>query len=152
MLLGLLFYGYSTGVFSSLKIEQATYDSVAFRFIAGNHHPDHDTLNTFRKSFLREIKVWFKEILLIGKELGLVKAGNIYIDGTKVQANASRHKATSYEYIRKLEKQLEEKIDRLLELAASKDENEKDLELDIPQEIRRREDRLAKIQEAKRAF
>lgn len=145
MLLGLLFYGYSTGVFSSRKIEQATYDSVAFRFIAGNHHPDHDTIATFRKSFLPEIKVWFKEILLIGKEVGLVKIGSIYIDGTKVQANASRHKAMSYEYIQKLEKQLEEEIDRLLELASTKDESEKDPELDIPDEIKRREDRLAKI-------
>ena len=152
MLLGLLFYGYSTGVFSSRKIEEATYDSVAFRFIAGNHHPDHDTIATFRKSFLPEIKVWFKEILLIGKELGLVKVGNIYIDGTKVQANASRHKAMSYEYIQKLEKQLEEEIGKLLELARAKDESEKDLELDIPEEIKRRKDRLAKIQEAKQVI
>ena len=106
LLLSLLFYGYSTGVFSSRKIESATYDSVAFRFIAGNHHPDHDTIAHFRKCFLPEIKVWFKEILLIGKELGFVKLGNIYIDGTKVQANASKHKAMSYEYIQRLEQQL----------------------------------------------
>lgn len=97
LLLSLLFYGYSTGIFSSRKIEVATYDSVAFRFIAGNQHPDHDTIATFRKRFLGEIRGWFKEILLIGKELGLVKLGNIYIDGTKIQANASRHKAMSYE-------------------------------------------------------
>jgi transposase len=102
MFLSLLFYGYSTGVFSSRKIESFTYDSVAFRFVAGNHYPDHDTISVFRKRFLSEIKVWFKEILFIGKELGLVKLGNIYIDGTKVQANASRHKAMSYEYIQKL--------------------------------------------------
>lgn len=150
MLLGLLFYGYSTGVFSSRKIESSTYDSVAFRFIAGNHYPDHDTISVFRKRFLSEIKVWFKEILLIGKELGLVKLGNIYIDGTKVQANASRHKAMSYEYIQKLEKQLEEEIEKLLSLAAEKDESEKDIELNIPQELKLRKDRLAKIQEAKR--
>ena len=151
MLLGLFFYGYSTGVFSSRKIESSTYDSVAFRFIAGNHHPDHDTIATFRKSFLPEIKVWFKEILLIGKELGLVKVESIYI-GTKVQANASRHKAMSYEYIRKLKKQLEEEIDKLLELATAKDESEKNLELDIPEEIKRRKDQLAKIQEAKQVI
>src|SRR5665647_888617 len=132
MLLALLFYGYATGVFSSRKIEAATYDSVAFRFVAGNHHPDHDTISGFRKRFLPEVKVWFKEILLIGKELGIVKLGNIYIDGTKVQANASRHKAMSYEYIQKLEKQLEEEIDKLLDLATAKDESEKDLDLDIP--------------------
>ena len=152
MLLGLLFYGYSTGVFSSRKIEAATYDSVAFRFISGNHHPDHDTISSFRKRFLPEIKTWFKEILLIGRELGLVKLGNIYIDGTKVQANASRHKAMSYEYILKLEKQLEEEIGKLLDLADAKDEEEQGLELDIPVEISRREDRLAKIKEAKKVI
>lgn len=150
MLLSLLFYGYSTGVFSSRKIESSTYDSVAFRFIAGNHHPDHDTISSFRKRFLPEIKKWFKEILLIGKELGIVKLGNIYIDGTKVQANASRHKAMSYEYIQKLEKQLEEEIEKLLSLAVAKDESEKDFDLDIPDEIKRRKDRLAKIQESKK--
>ena len=149
MLLALLFYGYATGIFSSRKIEAATYDSVAFRFVAGNHHPDHDTISGFRKRFLPEVKVWFKEILLIGKELGIVKLGNIYIDGTKVQANASRHKAMSYEYIQKLEKQLEEEIDKLLDLATAKDESEKDLDLDIPTEIKLRKDRLDKIQEAK---
>jgi len=149
MLLSLIFYGYSTGIFSSRKIETATYESVAFRFISGNHHPDHDTISTFRKRFLPEIKAWFKEILLIGKELGILKLGNIYIDGTKVQANASRHKAMSYEYIQKLEKQLEEEIDKLLDLASATDEKEQDLDLDIPKEIQRREDRLKKIQEAK---
>lgn len=150
MLMALLFYGYSTGIFSSRKIEKATYDSVAFRFIAGNHHPDHDTIADFRKRFLVEIKAWFKEILLIGKELGIVKLGNIYIDGTKVQANASRHKAMSYEYIKKLEKQLEEEIEKLLNLAEAKDQSEKDLDLDIMAEIKLRKDRLEKIQQAKR--
>ncbi|MCK5703467.1 MAG: IS1182 family transposase [Cyclobacteriaceae bacterium] len=152
MLLSLLFYGYSTGIFSSRKIEKSTYDSVAFRYISGNHHPDHDTISTFRKRFLPEIKVWFKEILLIGKEMKLVKLGNIYIDGTKVQANASRHKAMSYEYIQKLEKQLEEEIEKLLGLAEAKDESEKDLALDIPEEISLREKRLNKIKEAKKVI
>lgn len=150
MLLSLLFYGYSTGVFSSRKIEKATYDSVAFRFIAGNHHPDHDTISSFRKRFLVEIKGWFKEILLIGKELGLVKVGNIFIDGTKVQANASRHKAMSYEYIKKLEGQLEEEIEKLLDLANQQDEHDNASDLDIPEEIKRRKDRLERIKEAKR--
>lgn len=150
LLLSLLFYGYCTGVFSSRKIEKATYDSVAFRFIAGNHHPDHDTISSFRKRFLPEIKGWFKEILLIGKELGLVKVGNIYIDGTKVQANASRHKAMSYEYIKKLESQLEAEIEKLLDLADQQDEQEKAVDLDIPEEIKRRKDRLERIKEAKK--
>lgn len=150
MLLGLLFYGYSTGVFSSRKIEAATYDSVAFRFIAGNHHPDHDTISNFRKRFLPEIKEWFKEILFIGKELGFVKLGNIYIDGTKVQANASRHKAMSYGYMKKLEEKLEEEISNLLSLATLKDESEKEFELDVPKEVERREGRLDKIRRAKK--
>lgn len=150
MLLGLLFYGYATGIFSSRKIEVSTYYSVAFRFISGNHHPDHDTLSSFRKRFLPELKVWFKEILFIGKELGFVKLGNIYIDGTKVQANASRHKAMSYDYMKKLEQKLEEEIASLLSVAEAKDESEKDFELDVPKEIERREGRLQKIQEAKR--
>lgn len=149
MLLSLLFYGYSTGIFSSRKIERSTYDSVAFRFIAGNHHPDHDTISSFRKRFLPEIKGWFKEILLIGKEMKLVRMGNIYIDGTKVQANASKHKAMSYDYMKRLEKQLETEIEQLLSLAAAKDEQEKELDLDIPKEIERRKDRLDKIRKAK---
>lgn len=124
LLLGLLFYGYSTGIFSSRKIEAATYDSIAFRFIAGNHHPDHDTIAAFRKRFLLEIKGFFKEILLIGKELGLLKMGNIYIDGTKIQADASRHKAMSYEYMKRLEAQLESEIGQLLEMASQQDEKE----------------------------
>lgn len=149
LLLGLIFYGYSTGVFSSRKIEEATWDSVAFRFIAGNHHPDHSTISDFRKRFLPRIKVWFKEILLIGKELGFVKMGKVYIDGTKVQANASKHKAMSYEYLKQLEKKLEEEIETLLDLADKKDEEEKELDLDFPDELKRREERLLKIREAK---
>lgn len=149
LLLALLFYGYSTGVLSSRKIEGATYDSVAFRFIAGNQHPDHDTIAVFRKRFLNEIRGWFKEILLIGKELGLVKLGNIYIDGTKIQANASRHKAMSYEYMMRLEAQLESEIEQLLELATAQDEKEKDQQLEIPEELKLRKDRLEKIKQAK---
>lgn len=150
LLMSLIFYGYATGVFSSRKIEKATYDSVAFRFIGGNHHPDHDTISSFRKRFLPEIKGMFKEILLIGKELNLVKMGNIYIDGTKVQANASRHKAMSYEYMKKLEKQLEEEIETLLNLANKQDEEENKTKVDIPEEIKLRKDRLNKIKEAKK--
>ena len=149
LLLSLLFYGYSTGVFSSRKIEAATYDSVAFRFIAGNQHPDHDTIAVFRKRFLSEIRGWFKEILLIGKELKLVKLGNIYIDGTKIQANASRHKAMSYEYMNRLEAQLESEITRLLEMSETQDEKEKDQQLEIPAELKLRKDRLEKIKQAK---
>ena len=95
LLLGLLFYGYSTGIYSSRKLESSTYDSVAFRFISGNQHPDHDTISHFRKRFLGEIQDWFKQIFLRGKEMNLLKMGEIYIDGSKIQANAFRHKAMS---------------------------------------------------------
>lgn len=149
LLLGLLFYGYCTGTFSSRRIEAATYDSVAFRFIAGNLHPDHDTLSAFRKRFLPQIKGWFKDILLISKEMGLLKMGNIFIDGTKVQASASRHKAMSYEYMKKLEQKLEAEIEQLLELAIAQDEQQKQVPLDIPQELTRRKERLEKIRQAK---
>lgn len=149
LLLSLIFYGYSTGVFSSRKLETSTYDSVAFRFIAGNHHPDHDTISSFRKRFLPQLKGWFKEILLIGNELGLVKLGNIFIDGTKVQANASKHKAMSYKRMQQLEQKLACEIDQLMNLAEEQDIKEDNTTIDIPEEIKRRKDRLSKINAAK---
>src|SRR5437762_13094173 len=90
VLLGLLFYGYATGVFSSRKIERATYESVPFRFIAGNLHPDHDTLATFRRTFLPDLKDLFVQVLLLAQEAGVLKLGTISLDGTKVHADA-RH-------------------------------------------------------------
>ena len=97
MLLGLLVYGYATGVFSSRKLERATYNSVAFRFIAANDHPDHDTIATFRRRFLKEIEKLFVEVLQLAREMGVLKMGTIGLDGTKIHANASRHSALSYE-------------------------------------------------------
>ena len=92
-LLGLLVYGYATGVFSSRKLERATYDSVAFRFIAANDHPDHDTIATFRRRFLKEIEALFVQVLLLAREMGVLKMGTVALDGTKIHANASRHSA-----------------------------------------------------------
>lgn len=152
LLLSLLFYGYSTGIFSSRKIETATYDSVAFRFIAGNHHPDHDTVSSFRKKFLPELKGWFKEILLIGNELGLIKLGNIFIDGTKVQANASKHKAMSYKRMKELEVKLECEIEQLMTLGEEQDKKEDESTIDIPNEIKRRKERLSKISTAQKVI
>jgi transposase len=149
MLLGLLFYGYATGVCSSRKIEAATYDSVAFRYISGNLHPDHDTIAQFRKRFLSEMERLFVEILLVAKAMGMLKVGNVNIDGTKVQASASKHKAMSYQYIEQLEKSLEEEVSALLKLAEQTDLQEDEQGLDIPEELSRREDRLAKIRQAK---
>src|SRR3974390_465256 len=106
MLLGLLVYGYATGVFSSRKLERATYDSVAFRFIAANDHPDHDTIAAFRRRFLKEIEALFVPVFLLGGALGILKMGAVALDGTKIHANASRHSALSYEHAGKIEAQL----------------------------------------------
>lgn len=150
IMLGLLFYGYSTGVFSSRKIERATYDSVAFRYICREYHPDHDTIAEFRKRFLTEMKKSFEEILLIAKEMGQLKLGTISLDGTKVKANASKHKALSWKYANELEKQIHNEIQQLLNMAEEADNQEPDKSLDINEELLRRQDRLAKISAAKK--
>jgi transposase len=148
LLVGLLFYGYATGVFSSRKLEQATHDSVAFRFIAADTHPDHDTIAAFRKRFLKELDGLFVQILLLAQSMGLLKLGKVSLDGTKIKANASKHKALGWQYAKALEKQLKEEVACLLAKAEAADQNETDV-LDIPAELRRREDRLAAIAEAK---
>ena len=147
LLLGLLFYGYATGVFSSRKLERATYDSVAFRFIAANAHPDHDTIASFRKRFLEELQGLFVQVLLIARETGLLKLGNVSLDGTKVRANASKHKALSWGHAKRLEEQLRGEVAELLDRAARADEAEPGL--DVPEELKRREDRLAVIEAAR---
>lgn len=149
MLLGLLIYGYATGVFSSRKIERATYDSVAFRFIAANQHPDHDTLATFRKRFLPEIEGLFVSVLRLAAQMGMLKLGTVALDGTKVQANASRHRALSYGHAEKIETQLRSEVKELLQLAEQADAADVPDELSIPEELERREARLAAIAEAK---
>jgi len=149
MMVALLFYGYSTGVFSSRKLERATYDSVAFRYIAANTHPDHDTLASFRRRFLDELGPVFAEILEIAHSMEVLKLGTISLDGTKMKANANKHKALSYGYAQRLEAQLQEEVSRLLELAEQADQNEKPDGMDIPAELARRETRLAAIAQAK---
>lgn len=149
MLVGLLFYGYSTGVFSSRKLEKATYDSIAFRYICANTNPDHDTIATFRKRFLQELAALFVEILLVAEVLGLVKLGNISLDGTKIKANASKHKALSWAYANKLEAQLKEEVAELMRLAEEADRSSLPEDMDIPEELKRRETRLAAIERAK---
>lgn len=149
MMLSLLFYGYSTGVFSSRKLEKATYDSVAFRYICANQHPDHDSINTFRKRFGSQISELFVQILLIAKESGWLNLGHVSLDGTKIKANASKHKALSYQYACKLEVQLQEEVAELLKLAEQADSSDLPEEFSIPEELKRREDRLAVIADAK---
>jgi hypothetical protein len=149
-LLGLLVYGYATGVFSSRKIEQATYDSVAFRFIAANEHPDHDTIATFRQRFLKEIEALFVKVLELAREMGLLKLGTVALDGTKIHANASRHSALSYEHATKLEAQLKAEVAELMARAQAADQTEVAADgMSIPEELARREARLAKFGAAK---
>jgi Transposase domain (DUF772) len=118
--LGLL-VSYATGVFSSRKLERATYDSVAFRFIAANDHPDHDTIATFRRRFLKEIEGLFVQVLELAREMGMLKMGTVALDGTKIHANASRHSALSYDYAGKIAAQLKAEVADLLARAEAAD-------------------------------
>src|SRR5882672_1072671 len=106
-LLALLIYGCATGVHASRAIERASHDSVAFRFVAGNTHPDHDTIATFRRRFADQIKALFVQVLQIAQANGLLKLGKVALDGTKVKANASRHSALSHGHALKLKQQLQ---------------------------------------------
>jgi transposase len=148
-LLALLFYGYATGVFSSRKLEAATYDSVAFRFITANTHPDHDTIATFRKRFLDELKPLFAQILLIAHTMGVCKLGKVSLDGSKVKANASKHKALSWDHACKLERQIHAEVEALLRQAEEADEADLSDGMSIPDELARREERLDTIAKAK---
>src|ERR1700683_4203201 len=146
LLLGLLVYGYTTGVFSS---ERATYDSVAFRFIAANDHPDHDTIATFRRRFIKDIEALFVRVLELAREMGLLKLGTVGLDGTKIHANASRHSALSYEHVGKIEAQLKAEVAELLARAEAADQADVSDGMSIPEELARREERLAKLAEAR---
>ena len=148
-LLGLLVYGYATGVFSSRKLERATYDSVAFRFIAANEHPDHDTIATFRRRFLKDIQALFVKVLLLAREMGVLKMGMVALDGTKIHANASRHSALSYEHAGRIEAQLKAEVAELLSKAEAADQTDIPDGMSIPEELARREDRLEKLAVAK---
>jgi transposase len=149
LLLGILVYGYATGVFSSRKLERATYDSVAFRFIAANDHPDHDTIATFRRRFLKEIEGLFVQVLLLARETGLLKMGAVALDGTKIHANASKHSALSYAHAGKIEAQLKAEVAELLAKAEAADQSAAPDGLSIPDELARREDRLQRIAAAR---
>ena len=149
MLLGVLIYGYATGVFSSRKLERATYDSVAFRYIAANDHPDHDTIAAFRRRFLKEIEGLFVRVLLLAREMGVLKMGTVGLDGTKIHANASRHSALSWEHASKLEAQLKAEVADLLARAEAADEADVTDGMSIPEELALREKRLAKLAEAR---
>jgi transposase len=149
VLLGLLVYGYATGVFSSRKLERATYDSVAFRFIAANQHPDHDTIATFRRRFLKQIEALFVQVLVMAREIGMLKLGTVALDGTKIHADASRHSALSYERAGQIELQLREEVGKLTAMAEAADQADVADGMSIPEELARREKRLAEIARAR---
>ena len=149
LLLGILVYGYATGVFSSRKLERATYDSVAFRFIAANQHPDHDTIAAFRRRFLPQIEALFVQVLLLAREMGVLQLGTVALDGTKIHANASRHSALSYQHAGQIEAQLRAEVAELLAKAEAADGADLPDGLSIPEELAHREQRLAEIARAR---
>jgi len=151
ILLGLLFYGDATGVFSSRKIAHATYESLPFRFLAGNLHPDHDTIAHVRKALLSEMQALFVHILLLAQTAGVLKLGNLSLDGTTIQADASKSHAVSYKRLMAREAQLHQEVQALLTLGEHADRGERPLPpgLNVPDEVALREARLANLAHAK---
>ena len=151
VLLSLLFYGYATGKFSSRKIEKATYEDLGYRYVAGGLHPDHDRIAHFRKTFLPELQGLFVEILLLAKLAGILKVGNLSLDGSKIHADASKSKAVSYGRLVELEKQLQSEVKQLFELGEQADQGEATIPegLVIEDEIAFRKARLENLANAK---
>lgn len=149
VLLGLLFYGYATGVFSMRKIERATYEDIPFRYVAGGWHPDHDTLAHFRKTFLVELQELFVQVLLLAQMMGLLHLGDISLDGTKIHADASKSKAVSYKRLGELETQLRAEVADLFALGEQADQSAVPPEMVIVDEIARREAHLGRLAEAR---
>ena len=152
MMLGLLIFGYITGRFSSREIEAATHSDVAMRYMAGNLHPDHDTICTFRRNNGDLIKCAFTEVLLLAKEMKLLKVGTVSIDGTKVMANASKHKAVSYKRAGEQIELIEAEVEELLKRADDADCKDLADGLTIPNEIARRKERVEKLKVARAAL
>jgi transposase/IS5 family transposase len=150
VLLGLLIYGYVSGIPSSRKIERATYDSIAFRYIAANTHPDHDTLAHFRRRFGAQFEQLFVQVLMLAREMGMLKLGKVSVDGSKLKANASKHSALSWGHLQKIEKQLQQEVQQLMALAESEDRKNVPDGMEVPKEIALRQRRLAVLDEAKR--
>jgi len=149
VLVALLFYGYATGVFSSRKIERATYEVLPFRYVAGNLHPDHDTLANFRKTFLSELKALFVQVLLLAQAMGQLNLGNISLDGSKIHANAAKSHAVSYKRLLELEVYLRQEVDELFALAEQADQGRVPAGMNVTDEIAIREQRLVGLAAAK---
>ena len=158
MMVSLLLYAYAVGMPSSRKIEQATYHSIPFRILTANQHPDHDTIADFRKRHLKSLAGLFVQVLQLCRKAGLVKLGHIALDGTKVKANASKHKAMTYGRMEKKVAELEQQVTELLAQAAQADHGEDALygtgkrQEHLPKELQFKQSRLQKIQEAKQAL
>jgi len=152
ILLGLIVYGYATGVFSSRKIEQATYEVLPFRYIAGGMHPDHDTIATFRKKFLNEIKELFIQVLLIAQQMGRLQLGNVSLDGSKIHADASKSKAVSYKRLLEIDAQLKTEVEELFVLAAAADNTPRPEGMNVDDEIARRNKQRERLAEAKKVL
>ena len=158
MMAKILVYGYCVGVFSSRKLEKRLQEDVAFRVLAAGNEPDFRTISDFRKIHLAALEGLFQQVLRMALQLGAMKLGRVAIDGSKVKANASKHKAMSYRRMKEEEKRLREEVRRLLERAEAIDAAE-DAEYgrdnrgdELPVELGRREERLRRIREAKRAL
>lgn len=149
VLLGIVVYGYSTGVFSSRQLEKATYESLPFIYIAGGLHPDHDTINTFRSRFLAEISEIFVQVLLMAQATGLLQLGNISLDGSKIHADASKSQAVSYVRAQELEAHLRNEVAALMSLAADCEAGKWPQGFDPEHEIRLRQEHLAGLDRAK---
>lgn len=148
IVLGLLFYGYATGVFSSRGIERATYDSIPFRYIAGNLHPDHDTIAHFRSRFLVQIQELFVQVLVLAVEAGILTVEDISVDGTKIHADASKSKAVSYQRLEEIQSQLKAEVESLLRLSQQADGSEGSDGVDVTAEITRRQQQLEHLAQA----
>src|SRR6266581_691087 len=158
MMVALLVYGYSVGVFSSRRLARETYEDVAFRVLAGGEHPHFTTVNQFRLEHRQALAKLFVQVLRLCKKAGLVKLGHVAFDGTKVGANASKHKAMSYKRMQEEERRLAAEVEALLAKADETDSRE-DAQYgvgkapeDLPEELQRRESRLSRIREAKAAL
>ena len=154
ILLGLLFYGYATGMFSSRKIEKATYENIPFRFIAGGLHPDHDTIANCGKTFLAEIQELFVQILLVAQAAGVLKVGNLSLDGSKIHADASKSHAVSYGRLVELEAELKQEVQELLNLGEQADQGEVELPegLVLEDELNLRQERLVNLAQARKVL
>lgn len=158
MMLALLVYGYCIGVRSSRRLERATYEDVAFRLLTGDSHPDHSSIAEFRRAHLDALTRLFTQVLQLCIKAGMVKLGRVALDGTKIKANASKHKAMSYAYMERTEKELQAQVQQLMAEAEASDKAEdavhgKERRGDeLPKELRRREERLQRIQAAKAAL